>query len=139
MKVPKTEILTTFAGLRPGREGGARIKAEESRARRLIVHNYGARGTGYQARLRMAIQTVSLALPHLVQNVKNPDVVDLMAVENQPVRPLVVFSDRAAFCSSGDLRRVTLSRVNLDQSLPRMDLSFSILQFFNTGKTIRTA
>jgi D-amino-acid oxidase len=52
------EVLAAFAGLRPSREGGARVERtsvelEEGR-RRVLVHNYGAGGTGFQAGLGMA-------------------------------------------------------------------------------------
>lgn len=76
-----TEILATFAGLRPGRQGGARIELEERTAGRVIVHNYGAGGTGYQAGLGMGMEAVGLALPHLSKTLSNHDVVNLHAAE----------------------------------------------------------
>jgi D-amino-acid oxidase len=63
--VPETEILAAFAGLRPGRLGGARIEKEARSDGRIVVHNYGAGGTGYQAGLGMAMEAVGLALPFL--------------------------------------------------------------------------
>ena len=50
----KTEILSAFSGLRPSREGGARVarevmKLNASGRQGVVVHNYGAGGTGYQA------------------------------------------------------------------------------------------
>lgn len=87
MNVPETDIIATFAGLRPGREGGARVEIEEKRTGRVIVHNYGAGGTGYQAGLGMASEAVGLALPVLLKTVKTSDVVDLIAIERQPTRP----------------------------------------------------
>lgn len=52
------EVLAAFAGLRPSREGGARVERtvvplEGSRSG-VLVHNYGAGGTGFQAGLGMA-------------------------------------------------------------------------------------
>jgi D-amino-acid oxidase len=68
------EVLAQFAGLRPSREGGARverttIKLDESRSG-VLVHNYGAGGTGFQAGLGMAhdaIGTVEDILAELPQ------------------------------------------------------------------------
>jgi D-amino-acid oxidase len=52
------EVLAAFAGLRPSREGGARVERtsiELGGSRRgILVHNYGAGGTGFQAGLGMA-------------------------------------------------------------------------------------
>lgn len=48
------------AGLRPSREGGARVEAESQAGGRLVVHNYGAGGTGFQAGMGMAIDAVDL-------------------------------------------------------------------------------
>lgn len=53
------EIVREVAGLRPSREGGVRIEREE-RARGLVIHNYGAGGTGYQSGYGMALEAVSL-------------------------------------------------------------------------------
>ncbi|KAF5538616.1 d-amino-acid oxidase [Fusarium napiforme] len=52
------EVLAAFAGMRPSREGGARIERDENPVngeRRVIVHNYGAGGTGFQAGYGMAL------------------------------------------------------------------------------------
>lgn len=65
LDVHGTEILATFAGLRPGRLGGARIETEARADGRIVVHNYGAGGTGYQAGFGMAMEAVGLALPCL--------------------------------------------------------------------------
>ncbi|RMZ73599.1 D-amino-acid oxidase [Pyrenophora seminiperda CCB06] len=65
LDVRDTEILATFAGLRPGRLGGARIEAEARSGGRVVVHNYGAGGTGYQAGFGMAMEAVELAGPYL--------------------------------------------------------------------------
>ncbi|KAH0284958.1 nucleotide-binding domain-containing protein [Aureobasidium namibiae CBS 147.97] len=81
-----TEVLATFAGLRPGRQGGARIELEEAQAGRIVVHNYGAGGTGYQAGLGMGMEAVGLALPHLSKTLSGQDVVDLHAAEQSARR-----------------------------------------------------
>ncbi|CVK92018.1 probable D-amino-acid oxidase [Fusarium mangiferae] len=55
------EVLAAFAGMRPSREGGARIERDEipiNGERRIIVHNYGAGGTGFQAGYGMALDAV---------------------------------------------------------------------------------
>lgn len=55
------QILAVFAGLRPSREGGARIERDElivAGDKRVIVHNYGAGGTGFQAGYGMAMEAV---------------------------------------------------------------------------------
>ncbi|KAL6355633.1 hypothetical protein LRP88_11236 [Fusarium phalaenopsidis] len=52
------EVLAVFAGLRPSREGGARVEREHvsiAGKDRIIVHNYGAGGTGFQAGYGMAL------------------------------------------------------------------------------------
>jgi D-amino-acid oxidase len=54
---PGMEVLAAFAGLRPSREGGARVEREDIEGR-VLVHNYGAGGTGYQAGLGMAEDAV---------------------------------------------------------------------------------
>ncbi|KAJ5351129.1 D-amino-acid oxidase [Penicillium brevicompactum] len=58
-----TEILCAFSGLRPSRQGGARIAREEitldeTNGQRVVVHNYGAGGTGFQAGYGMAVEAV---------------------------------------------------------------------------------
>ncbi|KAJ5163489.1 D-amino-acid oxidase [Penicillium coprophilum] len=60
----ETEILGAFAGLRPSREGGARVARENVRVgaagrHGVVVHNYGAGGTGYQAGYGMAVEAVN--------------------------------------------------------------------------------
>ncbi|KAH8122622.1 FAD dependent oxidoreductase [Trichoderma asperelloides] len=55
------DIIASFAGLRPSREGGARIEREEiviDGKKKVLVHNYGAGGTGYQAGYGMALEAV---------------------------------------------------------------------------------
>lgn len=54
-------VIASFAGLRPSREGGARIEREEiviDGNTKVLVHNYGAGGTGYQAGYGMALEAV---------------------------------------------------------------------------------
>lgn len=53
------EILGVAAGLRPSRHGGARIEAEVVEDK-LLIHNYGAGGYGYQAGFGMAHRAVEL-------------------------------------------------------------------------------
>lgn len=60
-KVADLEVLRVVAGLRPSREGGVRIQREDFEGK-VLVHNYGASGYGYQAGLGMAQAAVRLAL-----------------------------------------------------------------------------
>jgi D-amino-acid oxidase len=57
------EVLAVFAGLRPSREGGARVERTSIQLGELrsgvLVHNYGAGGTGFQAGLGMAQDAIS--------------------------------------------------------------------------------
>ncbi|KAH8588832.1 putative D-amino acid oxidase [Bisporella sp. PMI_857] len=62
---PQTELLAAAAGLRPSREGGARVEAESLADGKLVVHNYGAGGTGYQAGMGMANDAVDRAVSAL--------------------------------------------------------------------------
>jgi len=62
LKNDQTEILAAFAGLRPSRQDGARIESELRGGGRLLVHNYGAGGTGYQAGMGVAAHAVGLAV-----------------------------------------------------------------------------
>ena len=64
---PGTELLAVSSGLRPSREGGARVEEEILETGKLIVHDYGAGGTGFQAGMGMAIDAVNLATPELVK------------------------------------------------------------------------
>lgn len=63
------EVLGVASGLRPSREGGARVERIElvvGGRPRALVHNYGAGGTGYQAGYGMAldaVRTVETLLP----------------------------------------------------------------------------
>jgi D-amino-acid oxidase len=76
-----TEVLATFAGLRPGRQDGTRIELEKREAGRIVVHNYGAGGTGYQAGLGMGMEAVGLALPHLSKTLSSDAVVNVHAAK----------------------------------------------------------
>lgn len=61
---PKLEdlpVLRTVAGARPSREGGNRLEREKIGSG-LVVHNYGARGSGYLSGLGLAKASVELAL-----------------------------------------------------------------------------
>jgi D-amino-acid oxidase len=65
-----TEILSAFSGLRPSREGGARVarevmKLSVSGRQGVVVHNYGAGGTGFQAGYGMAVEAVSTVAEEL--------------------------------------------------------------------------
>lgn len=55
------QILGVAAGLRPSRHGGARIEAEVIEDK-LLIHNYGASGYGYQAGFGMGNKAVNLFL-----------------------------------------------------------------------------
>lgn len=62
------EIVREAAGLRPSRVGGPRIEREVrvvgagagKKKKKVVIHNYGASGTGYQAGLGMAMEAVAL-------------------------------------------------------------------------------
>lgn len=67
------EFVAAFAGQRPSREGGTRIEKEEivdGGERKVVVHNYGAGGTGFQAGFGMALEAVSSVQEEL-QNIRN--------------------------------------------------------------------
>jgi hypothetical protein len=62
-------VLGVFTGLRPSREGGARIEKEGfvvDGTPRILVHNYGAGGTGFQAGYGMARDAVSMIDQELI-------------------------------------------------------------------------
>lgn len=62
------DVLAAFSGLRPSREGGARVEREDltvAGQKRTVVHNYGAGGTGFQAGYGMALDAVRAAEPVL--------------------------------------------------------------------------
>ncbi|TDZ16741.1 D-amino-acid oxidase [Colletotrichum orbiculare MAFF 240422] len=55
------EVLASFSGLRPSREGGARVERTSiavNGEQRTLVHDYGAGGTGFQAGYGMALEAV---------------------------------------------------------------------------------
>lgn len=59
----KVEVLAAFSGLRPSRDGGARVERSDVNVASgpgIIVHNYGAGGTGFQAGYGMAVDSVAL-------------------------------------------------------------------------------
>lgn len=58
-RIEDLEILRTAAGLRPSRHGGVRIEAQGVDGK-ILIHNYGASGYGYQAGLGMGQYAVSL-------------------------------------------------------------------------------
>lgn len=64
LKTGGMEVLAAFSGLRPSREGGARVERTSiqlpSSRVGVVVHNYGAGGTGFQAGLGMAQEAISL-------------------------------------------------------------------------------
>ncbi len=61
-KIEDLEILRVAAGLRPCRYGGARIEKEVVELGKILIHNYGASGYGYQAGYGMANKATDLAL-----------------------------------------------------------------------------
>lgn len=54
------DILRECSGLRPSRKGGARIEKEPRPDGKVIIHNYGAGGTGYQSGYGMALAAIKL-------------------------------------------------------------------------------
>lgn len=54
------EIIREASGLRPGRHGGTRIEKEVRPDGKILIHNYGAAGTGFQSGLGMAAKAVAL-------------------------------------------------------------------------------
>jgi glycine/D-amino acid oxidase-like deaminating enzyme len=56
------EIVRESAGLRPSRKGGVRIERQKLPGGKLVIHNYGAGGYGYQSGLGMAHRAVSLVM-----------------------------------------------------------------------------
>ena len=60
------DVMREAVGLRPGRDGGARIEREIVHVggkKKTIVHNYGAAGVGYQSSYGMAKAAVQAAMP----------------------------------------------------------------------------
>ena len=65
LRIEDLEILRVAAGLRPSRHGGVRIEREPLDEGKIVVHNYGASGYGYQAGYGMSEKAVGLALDRL--------------------------------------------------------------------------
>lgn len=64
LKARGREVLAVSAGMRPSRQGGARVERsvlEIGGKKRNIVHNYGAGGTGFQAGYGMGVEAVNSA------------------------------------------------------------------------------
>lgn len=64
------DVIAAFTGLRPSREGGARVEREGivvAGLDRAVIHNYGAGGTGFQAGYGMALDAVHAAEPLLLE------------------------------------------------------------------------
>lgn len=64
------EVLATFSGMRPSRVGGARVERETVTVKgtsKILVHNYGAGGTGFQAGYGMALDAVKTVEDELDQ------------------------------------------------------------------------
>ncbi|RSL55340.1 hypothetical protein CEP54_009427 [Fusarium duplospermum] len=58
----EVEVLAAFSGLRPSRNGGARVERSNVNmvnGPKIIVHSYGAGGTGFQAGYGMAVDSVA--------------------------------------------------------------------------------
>ncbi|ODV74309.1 FAD-dependent oxidoreductase [Cyberlindnera jadinii NRRL Y-1542] len=53
-------IVRVVCGLRPSRHGGVRIAREVVEDGKIVIHNYGASGYGYQSGLGMGIRAVQL-------------------------------------------------------------------------------
>jgi D-amino-acid oxidase len=53
-------IIRVAAGLRPSRQGGVRIESIRGESGKLLIHNYGASGYGYQSGLSMGLKAVNL-------------------------------------------------------------------------------
>ncbi|KXH66035.1 hypothetical protein CSAL01_05831 [Colletotrichum salicis] len=65
------EVLASFSGLRPSHEGGARVERVElivDGQMRVLVHNYGASGTGFQAGYGMELEVVE-AIEDVLQGI----------------------------------------------------------------------
>ena len=59
--VEDLEVLRVVAGLRPSRTGGVRIEKQNFQ-NKILVHNYGASGYGYQSGYAMGQEAAKLAL-----------------------------------------------------------------------------
>ncbi|KAI1617869.1 D-amino-acid oxidase, variant 2 [Exophiala viscosa] len=63
------QVLSHNVGLRPSRKGGARVELEK-RNGKLLVHNYGASGAGYQSSWGMAAHALDLLNDQVSQKSK---------------------------------------------------------------------
>ncbi|KAK5992109.1 D-amino-acid oxidase [Cladobotryum mycophilum] len=69
------EVIASFAGMRPSRIGGARVERDGilvDGKKRIIVHNYGAGGTGFQAGYGMALEAVG-TVEDVLRELQTPD------------------------------------------------------------------
>lgn len=64
------KIIREAAGMRPNRNGGARVEPEVLEDGRLIIHNYGAGGYGYQSGFGMATFAVRAYQKELLRQSK---------------------------------------------------------------------
>lgn len=62
LKSKPFKIVKIAAGLRPSRKGGVRIEKTVTKNGKLLIHNYGASGYGYQAGFGMANEATELLL-----------------------------------------------------------------------------
>ncbi|GMF06424.1 unnamed protein product [Ambrosiozyma monospora] len=65
------DILKVAAGLRPSRHGGVRIELEDAGEDKVLIHNYGASGYGYQAGFGMSFKAVQLLVSYNQNRVKS--------------------------------------------------------------------
>jgi hypothetical protein len=66
-------MLVSFVGIHPPREGGIRVCREDvliDGQRRILVHNHGAGGTGFQAGYGMALDSVA-TIEDLLRDIRN--------------------------------------------------------------------
>lgn len=74
LSMREPDVLACFSGLRPSREGGARVERTETVVggeKRILVHDYGASGTGFQAGYGMALEAVGTVEDFLTVLAKN--------------------------------------------------------------------
>lgn len=61
-KIENLEVVRAAAGLRPSRHGGVRIEKEPIDEGKVVIHNYGASGYGYQAGFGMVKKAIGMVL-----------------------------------------------------------------------------